>query len=1048
MNSTRITRNFRLITIMTVLCLWATLSQGQDYIWQHSQAKINEKGSLEWAPKAFEFEAGKVVRYIDYESGKDSNPGTKALPWKHHPWDPAAADKCAADRSADTYIFKGGVVYRGTLNGGRSGKKDQPLRLTTDPQWGTGKAIIDGSQAVTSWKQGADQADIPQANKVWYADLNYAPRAVFYSDQDGEWKRLKLARTPNWDLPDDSYDVRKEWWKLQNPEWWKNGKSFWKRTVNAKKMHLGVDAKNLTESADYYEGALVWSEWGIMMGAPYAAPVEKYFPKEKAIAFQGPWHKDSQVFMTNNRYYLEDKPHYLDEAGEFWFKKDGAHNYKNGEGGRLYLRLPNDMDPNTVAVEAARHINLVDLRNVSHLHITNLHFMKGNIFWNLDFRFFQHPDVEGAAVRILGSGKDIRVSNCGFDHVVSAVRIDSEKKGTGLDEVVVADNEINHTDHGAITTSGNGKGSSGRLYSLHILRNKLNDIGGRPLRPNGHFAIKIEYPETAVIAGNILNWTYAAGIDMHGGKSGMKGYEAPLSRFLVFNNQATDTVLGSNDWGGIETWQGGPFYVFNNVSGNALGPMRWTGRTFSHAYYMDGAFKNYLFNNIAWGRDFPNDPWLANVSAFQEIHSYQNSIFNNTAYNFKKGSRRQKAEPGRNLFLGNIWQDISENVFRHSDKEGEDPNAHHAGKQEDAFDHESNAYSHNVFYEIGDVLATFEAEGGDYRKIEELRKAMSARKTLASDVGIMAKAAPLRDAKQHDFRLNPDSEAVDYGVKAFVPWSLYATVGEWNFFENQSDPSHVQSDAWYLTAYHHSRENFETRPSYPLTGQNIGAESFVEGPLEDWTDGALKLNGQDQYLSISQQLLAKPYSPTKDEKVSGEQLKNPQVYTSSFIIEATLKPENGASGILVEKIEKTGYSLIINESGQPVLTVASPDGKQSITGNAKLNDGKWHHLLAEADRAAGKLRLYVDGKLIAEGDGPDTSVSLANESDFFVGGRPGDKHLAMTVDFMRFTLGSLADSKTTIDELYTWQANGPFLRDFTGQAPTGGKRDAGALELR
>jgi len=36
---------------------------------------------------------------------------------------------------------------------------------------------------------------------------------------------------------------------------------------------------------------------------------------------------------------------------------------------------------------------------------------------------------------------------------------------------------------------------------------------------------------------------------------------------------------------------------------------------------------------------------------------------------------------------------------------------------------------------------------------------------------------------------------------------------------------------------------------------------------------------------------------------------------------------------------------------------------------------------------------------------------------------------------------------TTIEELYTWQFDGPMLRDFTGQSPTGERRDAGALEL-
>ena len=47
---------------------------------------------------------------------------------------------------------------------------------------------------------------------------------------------------------------------------------------------------------------------------------------------------------------------------------------------------------------------------------------------------------------------------------------------------------------------------------------------------------------------------------------------------------------------------------------------------------------------------------------------------------------------------------------------------------------------------------------------------------------------------------------------------------------------------------------------------------------------------------------------------------------------------------------------------------------------------------------------------------------------------------------MRIALGTLADARTTIEELYAWQFDGPFLRDFTGREPTGARRDAGAIE--
>jgi hypothetical protein len=49
------------------------------------------------------------------------------------------------------------------------------------------------------------------------------------------------------------------------------------------------------------------------------------------------------------------------------------------------------------------------------------------------------------------------------------------------------------------------------------------------------------------------------------------------------------------------------------------------------------------------------------------------------------------------------------------------------------------------------------------------------------------------------------------------------------------------------------------------------------------------------------------------------------------------------------------------------------------------------------------------------------------------------------MEFMRISLGTLQDAKTDIQELYAWQFQGPFLRDFSGKKPIG-RRDAGALE--
>ena len=123
--------------------------------------------------------------------------------------------------------------------------------------------------------------------------------------------------------------------------------------------------------------------------------------------------------MRNMRYYLEDKPQYLDDPeGEYWFEKKGT-------GGRLYLRLPGDADPNFAQIEAGKEMNLVEGTNVEHVHITGLTFRFTTPAWDIssspwDFStkpWGLRPAMHPGCVGVWGSGKDNRIANCRFEHV-------------------------------------------------------------------------------------------------------------------------------------------------------------------------------------------------------------------------------------------------------------------------------------------------------------------------------------------------------------------------------------------------------------------------------------------------------------------------------------------------------------------------------------------------------------------------------------------------------------------------------------------------------
>ncbi len=1004
---------------------------------------------------------------------------------------------------------------------------------------------------------------IPDPEHVWYTDLSFAPRNIWMVDKDNHITRIPLARTPNWQVENDD-DIKSQWWQFDNP----GNPHFKKINIGSNDYFLGIDTKHLTAEPELYDGAYVWTEYGWVMGTPYPSRIIKYYPEKNGIAIRGQWGGGAGGYTLPrySRYYLEDKPQFLDDPdGEFWFEKTGS-------GGRLYLRLPSHLNPNQVDVEVAEHATLIDAEHADHLSITGLTFRFTNTWWDLAAIPPTSKDVDPACIRVLGQADNITIANNLFEHINTAVRMIPKGDAAAIANIKILDNVIQHTDHGGIRmTDGWNWGeshSSTRLLDVTILRNKLQDIGKRPtLYGQGH-AIDIACPQTCQVAGNVLDRLYGSGIFVYGGKQSMSKEDRPLSRILIHHNKVTNSLLNNNDWGGIETWQGGPAYVFDNISGNPGGFKLWgiknqpnvpASARFGHAYYMDGGFKQYYFNNIAWGKS--SDPYspLGNTAAFQEIHGYLASVFNNTAYNFVIGSRRQGPEAGKNKYMGNIFSNIGHMVFRHArpSKQQADPNQHDVGKIGEDYDHVTNAYVDNLFYKIPDNLGSFTAKGDWYGSLKDMAQAMHAHGTIGN-VGTVSQQPVLSQPEKHDF--TPTAQARDHGVRMFVPWGLYATSAEWHFYHKGNEPTQIPDEHFHLQPNYVNRTDYHNQPRFDLTLINGTESDYQSGPLEDWTNGTVVFDGNKRYATLTQSKLDAMINPVIEKainkpsdwvtvdapdtlvpgkkatiqfkitkSVTGMQLRadlnwldtsnrfkgmnvyggkgipvtdkgtyaisftpvdkpqlgnflltvwltptggwndrtdlyqftinkgrpddayvarSPQIHQSNFIIEAYFRAENqGQKAILIQKHDgQTGYSLTLNPQGHVDFAMAANTQQAQVTSRNPMADGNWHHVLVECDRAQRILQLFIDGKRDQSSAGLG-SVSLANQADLFVGGSPNGMGLKGDMEFLRIAHGTLADAKTTIEELYAWQFDGPFLRDFAGNKPIG-KRDAGAIEFK
>ena len=103
-----------------------------------------------------------------------------------------------------TYIFKKGVTYRGQLIAKNSGEKHRPIRLTVDPEWGKGEAVLLGSMQVDKkWEKYTEEGilQFPESStgKIWFVDLDidFEPN-LLWAIIDEEICRIPVAREPDW----------------------------------------------------------------------------------------------------------------------------------------------------------------------------------------------------------------------------------------------------------------------------------------------------------------------------------------------------------------------------------------------------------------------------------------------------------------------------------------------------------------------------------------------------------------------------------------------------------------------------------------------------------------------------------------------------------------------------------------------------------------------------------------------------------------------------------------------------------------------------------
>ena len=1100
-------------------------SENGSYPWMETHATVIETGDLQWAPHEFKYRPVGEVRYIDYESGDDSADGkTRQTAWKHHPWDTRATGEAATAEGPKTYVFKRGSIYRIASDGGvaelradESGRRSTPIRLTSDPSWGEGEAVLAGSIPIDGPWRKSTVDDAPtrldvQSQTVWYVDLR-RPLAPAWNDRrrmddltlfevtpSGETHDLAVASDVGWTTthPDFAMHHWNRWDGVRDRKSEPVEKSDTPtRKDPAKKKDAGKNEKAPYDKdlvglpADYFDGGTLWSQyaWVIATPTPHEIKPGDYQPETGTIRHPG----SRNQINPGTRYLIEDLPQFLDQPGEFYY--DNEHQ-------RLFVRLPEDRDPNNSRLELSTGWETLSVEDKNHIEVSGLTFCfngRSSQVFNFDAK---------NVIAVKGNCRGIRIEHCRFHHLANDAISITCGPDQLLDEIAVTDCDFQNIHGGtAIAISGDsGKAKEGQklgeLRRAEVLRNRCRRTG--MLRHDDHRwsnvpAIACEYPRFAHVAGNMVDTAFGSGIVVLGGAGGKgnRGWDIPLTRIFVHHNKIEYTALGVNDYGGLSIWQHGPVMSYCNVVGNAVG--HWPGGFFnsgdnnlSYPIYLDGAFKIYNFNNIAWGRPADRqNPYASTSAAYFNVFGYMNPLVNNTISGSAIGVGGTSGN--RNDNLGNLFTEVHKEFI--SVNHGGNPSligGDDTGKS--GIDGAGTlAYAENIFHgsaEAGVVATVKRGAEKDLQAdtIPQLAEQMQEYPVRLGTLGQAVDSSPITtrlpaeqskpSASDADFRPAEGSAAIDAGSQYFIPWPLAATVGEWHFNENRRDPETVLDFHYYPTEAYFNRSMYYRVPVYELVVNDAAVEDYVSSPSEDWCAGALRFDGRRSARVEHDRMTAdvrinarqwkgeknspQPPSPwiVPDEQqiesdpdaamvYPGSLRRSPHITTSDLLIEAHLKVEesSGEAVIAGKHDGQTGYQLRLDPDGRVAFKVAADEDGFEVVSPDAIDDGRWHHVLAELDRSTGRTSLYVDGKNVRDREAEfGEDVSLGNQADFVVGtDANGTRQFRGAIDFLRVCQSTLDASETSIEELTRWQNDGPHTRDFSGRTPHG-RRDAGAIE--
>jgi parallel beta-helix repeat protein len=481
-----------------------------------------------------------LTYYIDFAGGDDTNDGTcRDTAWQHAPGDPNATAVPAAVTLAPgwTVMFRGGVVYRGTIAIPADGADGAPLVYKGDG-WGPDRAVLDGSEPLASgWTRCASAAecgDSPAWADVWFRDVpDIEAWSAFYEGDAFLWP----AQDPN--PPDRLFFDNTTGYRVVPP-----GSAEISLTATAL-----MDATYFTQpDAAYWDGAWI-AAWRVPNVVVFS-PITAYDPATHTVTIDlggDPYTDRDAYYSVLNHLAL------LDQPGEF-VVDDAAD--------RVWVRPLGSGDPGALGVAVSRQGIGFDLDG--HAWVTIEGFRIQKYFAVLD------GYGAGAGVTNVRTWETTAVHDVVRNNEVTLLRSMAGAAAiTGGDaDFLVQDNFIHEN-----------------MKSIGVLSGGTDvEIRGNRVERNGRQGIWFMGAQRGIIAGNTVADTlgpHSNGISVYLGSADVLVAGNVVTRSnaaLTLQDSSNVTVLGNvflgngrdgpvvADWGGVT----GTFaFLHNAVVGSA-----------------------------------------------------------------------------------------------------------------------------------------------------------------------------------------------------------------------------------------------------------------------------------------------------------------------------------------------------------------------------------------------------------------------------------------------------------------------------------------------